>query len=186
VSGAPAERTDTLWTIGHWNLAPEAFLAPLRATGIELLVDVRSLPGSRHSPQFNQEEMQRWLGDAAVDYAHLAELGGRRRALGVDRAVNAGWQNASFHHYADYALSDTYLDGIERLEDLACNRPSVIMCGEPVPWRCHRSLIADTLVVRGWNVVHLMAHAAPIRHELGRWGATPLVGNDGRVTYPAS
>lgn len=174
-----------IWTVGHWNLEPAAFLRPLAAANIELLVDVRSLPGSRRSPQFNREEMATWLDEAGVSSLHLAELGGRRLAHRVDRSLNAGWQNTSFRNYADYTLGDDYAAGIERLVALARERRSVIMCGEPVPWRCHRSIIANTLTVRGWTVWHLLHGAAPIRHELGRWGATPVVDPDGRITYPA-
>ena len=173
-----------VWTIGHWNLEVEAFLAPLREASIETVLDVRSLPGSRRSPQFDREEMDRWLRHAGLDYLHVADLGGRRRGQGVDPWVNAGWRNDSFHHYADYTLGEAFRAGLARLEAMASTRRVAVMCGEPVPWRCHRSIISDHLVTRGWTVVHLSTTGAPIVHELGRWGATPVVGDDATITYP--
>jgi len=175
-----------IWTIGHWTCPVPAFLEPLDEHGMELLVDVRAQPGSRRSPQFSSDAMPGWLRDAGIDYVHLAELGGRRPRQDVDPAVNAGWQNASFKNYADYTLTDAYERGIERLTALARSRRAVVMCGEPMPWRCHRLLVANTLVARGWTVWHLMVGAAARRHRLGQWGATPVVDESGRVTYPAA
>lgn len=180
-----SEQERSIWTIGHWNVEPDAFLAPLRSAGIRTVADVRSLPGSRRSPQFDQEAMSEWLAAAGVAYRHLGDLGGRRRHQGIDPERNAGWESESFRNYADYTLSDQFRDGLGELEALAQDQPTVVMCGEPMPWRCHRSLIATALVVRGWTVWHLLHGAAPIRHELGRWGAEPEVGPDGVVTYPA-
>lgn len=177
--------TSEIWTVGHWNLSVEEFLRPLRDTQIQLLVDVRSLPGSRRSPQFNREAMERWLPDAGITYTHMADLGGRRRSQDVDPDVNAGWNNESFKRYADYTLDDSYSDAITALDNLALAQRTVIMCGEPVPWRCHRSIIADTLVSRNWTVTHLLHGAPPVNHVLGKWGAKPVVGDDGRVFYPA-
>ena len=174
-----------LWTIGHWTCPREKFLAPLLDADIEQLVDVRALPGSRRSPQFDSDEMQQWLADSDIDYLHLAELGGRRRKQEVDPDLNAGWHNSSFKNYADYALSDSFRDGLRRLTALATERRTVVMCGEPMPWRCHRLLIANLLVARGWRVHHLVVDNAPREHELGKWGAEPVVAADGRVTYPA-
>lgn len=173
-----------MWTIGHWTCPEPKFLAPLRAQRIGLLADVRAQPGSRRSPQFGRDEMQQWLDRAEIDYVHLPELGGRRGRQDVEPSINAGWRNASFKNYADYTLGDSYRNGIERLIDLATAKRVVIMCGEPMPWRCHRLLIADTLTARGWTVWHLIDDAAPRRHELGQWGATPSVDVDGRLTYP--
>ncbi len=174
----------TIWTIGHWTCPRDVFLQPLDEAGIELVADVRSLPGSRRSPQFDREQMPTWLADDGIDYVHLAELGGRRRKQPVDPALNAGWENASFRNYADYTLSDEYRAGIDRLTGLARERRVAILCGEPMPWRCHRSVIANTLTAAGWQVWHLLTDGRPRLHEFGQWGATPDVADDGRITYP--
>lgn len=175
-----------IWTIGHWTCPVEEFLRPLHQEGITLLVDVRAHPGSRRSPQFSGDAMAQWLGDAGIASLHLPELGGRRCQQDVDPTANAGWKNASFRNYADYTLTGGYEVGISRLTALARERRTVVMCGEPMPWRCHRLLISNTLTVRGWTVWHLMGEAAPRRHRLGQWGAAPVVDALERLTYPAS
>lgn len=179
------DRTDVMWTIGHWNCPESVFVAALEVPDIQVVVDVRSVPGSRRSPQFGTEAMQGWLTTAGIGYVHMSELGGRRRKQrDVDPLANAGWENESFKNYADYTLTPGYEEGIERLMGLAREQRVAIMCGEPMPWRCHRSLIANTLTARGWTVWHLSATAKPRLHELGRWGAAPQVSDDGVVTYP--
>ncbi|MEU5842714.1 DUF488 domain-containing protein [Rhodococcus sp. NPDC047139] len=174
-----------LWTIGHWTCPQSVVLDTLTSADIELLVDVRKVPGSRRSPWFGESAMPSWLDTAGIGYLHLPELGGRRPRLeDVDPAVNAGWQNASFKNYADYTLTEEFESGLAQLTGIAMEQRVAIMCGEPMPWRCHRLLIANTLTARGWTVVHLINRAEPRRHELGRWGATPTVGRGGVVTYP--
>lgn len=172
-----------IWTVGHSTLEPEAFRAELAGADIDLLADVRSLPGSRKFPQFDRERMATWLAESGVVYEHVPELGGRRRRSKREPELNAGWQNASFRNYADHTLTDEYEDGLRHVIGLAREHRVALMCAEAVPWRCHRSLIANTLVARGWSVRHLMPDARPIEHELGRWGA-PAVVDDGRVLYP--
>lgn len=175
-----------LWTIGHWACPPDTVLETLASAAIGLLADVRKTPASRASPQFNTEQLSSWLPAAGVSYVHLPELAGRRpRSKHVDPATNAGWQNASFRNYADYTLTPDYETGLARLSELAHSNRVAIMCGEPMPWRCHRLLIANTLTARGWAVTHLMTNARPQQHRLGQWGATPVVDPDGIVTYPA-
>lgn len=175
----------TIWTLGHWTSPVDAVLATLRSVEIDELVDVRKLPGSRRSPQFDAEEMTRWLGGAGIGYRRSAELTGRRpKQRDVDPQLNAGWQNTSFRNYADHTLSAEYEQGIEELEALAAEHHVAVMCGEPMPWRCHRLLISNTLVARGWKVVHLRVGSAPAVHELGAWGARPIVREDGTVIYP--
>lgn len=175
----------TIWTLGHWTSPVDAVLATLRSVEIDELVDVRKLPGSRRSPQFDAEEMTRWLGGAGIGYRRSAELTGRRpKQRDVDPQLNAGWQNTSFRNYADHTLSAEYEQGIEELEALAAEHHVAVMCGEPMPWRCHRLLISNTLVARGWEVVHLRVGSAPDVHELGAWGARPIVREDGTVIYP--
>ena len=175
-----------LWTIGHWTCPEDVFLGTLAGASVEAVVDVRAQPGSRRSPQFGRDVLPVWLAEAGLGYARLPELAGRRpRQPDVDPSVNAGWQNQSFHNYADWTLGEAFASGLEQLKVLARERRVAILCGEPMPWRCHRSLIANVLVAHGWQVWHLVAAAPPRAHELGRWGATPHVARDGVVTYPA-
>jgi len=177
--GGPA----TIWTIGHWTHPIGEFVELLDGSGIELVADVRAQPGSRRSPQFDSDALRQSLRDADIDYLRLAALAGRRRRQDVDPGINAAWQNTSFKNYADYTLSDEYRGGVEQLTALARDRRVVVMCGEPVPWRCHRLIIATTLTAQGWTVLHLMPDGSTRRHELGQWGAAPVVDGD-RVTYP--
>jgi uncharacterized protein (DUF488 family) len=173
-----------VWTVGHW-ICPEAqFTVLLQDAGIELLVDVRAHPGSRRNPQFSRDAIRRWLRAGDIDYVHMPDLGGRRGKRCDATDVNCGWENVSFKNYADYSLTDTYEQAVEELTGLARERPTAIMCAEPMPWRCHRLLISNTLTARGWTVWHLMVGSQPRKHELGRWGAVPSVQPDGRVTYP--
>ncbi len=173
-----------VWTIGHWTRAESTFLQLLAAAQIELVADIRAHPGSRNSPQYGREVMPGWLGRAGIDYLHLEELGGRRRKQPDADERNAGWKNASFKNYADYTRTASYEQGIARLADLATGRRVVLMCAEPTPWRCHRLLVSNTLVARGWNVEHIIGDVEPSPHRLGQWGATPAVDAEQRVTYP--
>lgn len=181
--GQPAEPR-SIWTVGHWTCPQDKVLANLAGPGIEALVDVRAQPGSRRSPQFGQDELRRWLGEADIDYLHVPELASRRRKQNADPAINAAWQNQSFHNYADHTLTPEFAAGLARLEELAARQRTVVMCGEPMPWRCHRLLIANALAARGWQVSHLMTDQPPRPHVLGQWGATPAVDDNGLVTYP--
>lgn len=173
-----------IWTIGHWTCPESAFLQPLFDHGIDVIADVRAHPGSRRNPHFGREVMPHWLAAAGIDYFHLPELGGRRPTQHTQSDVNGGWRQPSFKNYADYTLTVDYRNGIDRLTRMAQSHRAAIMCGEPMPWRCHRLLIANTLTVQGWTVWHLMGDVAPRTHELGKWGARPSVSHDGQVTYP--
>ena len=173
-----------IWTIGHWTCPIPAFLEPLDDRRIEVLVDVRAHPGSRRNPQFGSDAMAIWLPENGIDYRRIAALGGRRRRQDVDPNTNAAWQNSSFKNYADYTLTDDYRSGIDELISIATTHRVAIMCGEPMPWRCHRLLIANTLVAQGWSVEHLVTGGVPRTHVLGQWGAAPSVDVDGVVTYP--
>ncbi|HET7725492.1 MAG TPA: DUF488 domain-containing protein [Propionibacteriaceae bacterium] len=184
-SDAATSARRELWTVGHWNCPAEVLLTTLHSAEIALVADVRKLTGSRRSPQFSAPEMVDWLADDGVGYRHLPALAGRRpRQHGVDPVLNAGWQNASFKNYADYTLSDEFEEGLSELVALAEERRTVLLCGEPLPWRCHRLLIANVLAARGWTVVHLQNTGKPLVHRLGQWGAVPAVAADGTVTYP--
>jgi uncharacterized protein (DUF488 family) len=144
-----------IWTIGHSTRKIEDFIAALEAHRIKLLVDVRSLPGSKRYPQFNKETLAKSLQEHGIHYEHFAELGGRRKPRPDSR--NIAWRNASFRGYADYMETEDFRRGVDRLVDLANDiGPTAIMCAEAVWWRCHRALISDCLKVRGTEVTHIV------------------------------
>jgi uncharacterized protein (DUF488 family) len=169
-----------MFTIGHSNRALDAFVGLLDAFEIRLLADVRTVPRSRQWPHFRADELARSLPTHGIAYAHMPDLGGWRRS--ARDSPNQAWRNTSFRGYADYALTPEFADALAALKDLAVERRTAIMCSEALWWRCHRRLIADRLVVDGWQVLHIgsTAHADP--HRLPEF-ATPLA--DGRVLYPA-
>ncbi|RPH77838.1 MAG: DUF488 domain-containing protein, partial [Nitrospiraceae bacterium] len=171
-------RRPTIWTIGHSTRPIGEFTDLLRAHAIRLLVDVRTIPRSRHNPQFNTDTLALSLGDAGLHYHHLPELGGLRKPK--KDSVNDGWRNASFRGYADYMQTDKFWSALEEVMMHGRQRPSAMMCAEAVPWRCHRSLIADALVTRGWEVRHIMDPTNAKPHQLT---AFALVA-DGALTYP--
>lgn len=169
----------TMHTIGHSNRGFEALLALLRAHDIEQVVDVRTIPKSRHNPQFARDQLAPHLRARKINYRWLPALGGLRRA-GKD-SPNTGWRNASFRGFADYMMTEEFKVGLAALEDVAAVRSTAIMCAEAVPWRCHRSLIADALVEEGWNVRHITSRASAKPHTL-----TPFLRKgDGELVYPA-
>lgn len=175
-----------IWTIGHWTCPEDVVLETLCGAGITMVADVRKMPGSRRSPQFDSTAMPSWLDEAGIEYEHHVALGGRRpKQKDVDPTLNAGWQNSSFRNYADYTLGPAFEEGLGRLTAQALTHRVAIMCGEPMPWRCHRLILSNTLTARGWKVVHLINGSAPKHHELGQWGATPVLAEDGVLTYPA-
>ena len=144
-----------IWTIGHSTRKIDHFISLLEENGIKLVVDVRSLPGSKRYPQFNKEALAESLREHGIRYEHLPELGGRRKARHDSR--NTAWRNASFRGYADYMETEEFGKGVKLLVDLANDSgPAVIMCAEAVWWRCHRSLISDYLKVRGIEVIHIL------------------------------
>jgi uncharacterized protein (DUF488 family) len=144
-----------IWTIGHSTRDIDDFISLLKENEIKLLVDVRSLPGSRRYPRFNQETLANSLGESGIRYEHFPELGGRRKPKPDSR--NTAWRNLSFRGYADYMETEEFRKGMERLLDLADEVGSTaIMCAEAVWWRCHRSLISDYLKERGVEVIHIL------------------------------
>lgn len=173
-----------VWTVGHWVRPRDEFAALLAGEHVTQVLDIRSFPGSRKSPQYNREALWRWLSDMGVWYSHLPELGGRRRRQPVNPSINAGWENPSFRNYADYTTTLDYRLGIERLESLAAGKRTALLCGEPMPWRCHRLLVANTLTARGWTVEHIVDAEKVQTHQLGMWGAAPRLELDRSVTYP--
>jgi uncharacterized protein (DUF488 family) len=167
-----------LFTIGHSTHSIEEFLALLNAHGIRHLVDVRSIPKSRHVPQFNSEPLASSLNSANIAYTHLKDIGGRRHSR--KDSINTGWRNTSFRGYADYMATQPFAEGLNTLIEIATTTPASIMCAEAVPWRCHRSLIADALILRGWQVRDILTAAPAAEHKL-----TPfLVAVNGQPTYP--
>jgi uncharacterized protein (DUF488 family) len=168
----------TLYTIGHSTRTTRQFVDLLRAHGVEQVVDVRTIPMSRHNPQFNRLALSRALRAVKIGYRHVKALGGLRHAR--PDSVNLGWRNASFRGYADYMQSEDFAAGLARLEQLAARRPTAIMCAEAVPWRCHRSLIADALTVARWRVLHIQSRHTARRHKR----TTFLRVRSGRIVYP--
>lgn len=173
-----------MWTVGHSTTEIDTFIGILRANDIATLADIRSYPGSRHSPQFGQHELTGSLAQAGITYAHLPDLGGRRPRQDVDEARNAAWRNRSFRNYADYLSSDSFARGYAELVALTSASRTVLMCAEAVPWRCHRTIVSDVLVARGYSVIHLIGDQAK-PHVLGAWGPQPR-NDEGTVTYPAA
>ena len=143
-----------LHTIGHSTRPAEVFIGLLRTYGIVTLADVRSVPRSRHNPQFERDVLAAGLEALGIGYAHLPALGGMRRPR--PDSVNLGLRSAGFRGYADHMQTDEFRRGLERLEVLAGAGPTAIMCAEAEPSRCHRGLLADALLVRGWRVVHIL------------------------------
>ena len=168
----------TLYSIGHSTHTARELVELLRAHGVERVVDVRAIPGSRHNPQFGRLALARSLRASRIGYRHLKALGGRRRAL--PDSMNLGWRNASFRGYADYMQTDAFAAGLARLAELATQRSTAIMCAEAVPWRCHRSLIADALAVTGWRVLHIQSRKTARPHETTAF----LEVRAGRLVYP--
>jgi uncharacterized protein (DUF488 family) len=168
-----------VYTIGHSTRPIGDFVALLEAHGIKKVVDVRTIPKSRHNPQFNQEELRKSLAAAGIAYRHLKALGGLRHAL--QDSVNTGWRNLSFRGFADYMQTEEFDRGLELLETIARKQPTAIMCAEGNPWRCHRSLIGDALVKRKWQVLEISSRKTARPHKL-----TPFLRvRKGRLVYPA-
>ena len=155
----------TIWTIGHSNRTLEEFLAVLAPARIESIADVRRFPGSRKWPHFGGEALRESLGAQGIAYLHLPELGGRR-GRAASGSPNTAWRVESFNAYADHMQSEEFREGLARLMTSAEARRTAIMCSEAVPWRCHRRLIADALLVRGWEVVDLMSPTQQKPHPL--------------------
>jgi uncharacterized protein (DUF488 family) len=153
-----------IYTIGHSNRSIEGFVELLTAHGVEQLVDVRTIPRSKHNPQFNSENLSSSLQKHKIRYLHMKELGGLRHPK--KDSVNQGWHNDSFRGYADYMQSSEFESGLQDLIRLGKEAPTAIMCAEAVPWRCHRSLIADALIVRGFVVKDIMSSTAAKSHSL--------------------
>jgi uncharacterized protein (DUF488 family) len=169
----------TIFTVGHSTRPIDEFLRLLKAHGVQRVVDVRTIPRSRHNPQFNRGQLSPALHRVRIHYRHMPGLGGLRRAR--RDSANAGWRNASFRGYADYMQTPGFDDNLEVCIDLAIQERVVLMCAEAVPWRCHRSLIADALLARGIDTREITSRIRTRPHSL-----TPFARVNGtHVTYPA-
>ncbi len=168
-----------IFTIGHSTRPLKEFIGLLQAHGVKRLVDVRTVPRSRHNPQFNRDTLPEMLAAQGISYTHMPGLGGLRHSRAD--SPNMGWRTGGFRGFADYMQTGEFDGNIEKLMELGRRERTAFMCAEAVPWRCHRSLIADALLARGVTVVHIMGKTSVIVHEL-----TSFARVDGiRVTYPA-
>lgn len=170
----------TIYTIGHSTRSLEEFVNTLKTYEIRLLADVRSMPGSRKYPHFNMENLQSSLEQEGISYLHLRKLGGRRQANKDSR--NLGWRNMSFRAYADYMQTEDFNHGLEELTSQANHVRTAIMCAEAVPWRCHRSLVADALLVRGYQVMDIFSSTKQNAHHLTSFAQVEGL----KITYPAA
>ncbi|MEO7904196.1 MAG: DUF488 domain-containing protein [Candidatus Saccharimonadales bacterium] len=169
----------TIFTVGHSTHPIDEFIELLRAHGVTQLIDIRTVPKSRHNPQFMQDSLEKTMPDAAIRYRYMANLGGLRHT--TKESINTAWRNASFRGYADYMQTDDFAAGIDELIQYTQGQPTAIMCAEAVPWRCHRSMVGDALVVRGGvQVRDIMTPTSAKPHTL-----TSFASVDGnRVFYP--
>ncbi|HEV2349251.1 MAG TPA: DUF488 domain-containing protein [Terriglobia bacterium] len=173
-----AEQTLVVMTIGHSNRPLETFVQMLRAHGVQQVIDVRTIPRSRHNPQFNLDSLPDDLRAAKILYRHVPGLGGLRRPR--RDSPNAGWRNSTFRGFADYMQTKEFTVNLGKLMKLAAARQVALMCAEAVPWRCHRSLIADALAVRGIPVEHIITRTFRRSHQI-----TPFARVEGkRISYP--
>ena len=165
-------------TIGHSNRGIEDFIALLRQNGIACLLDIRTVPKSRHNPQFGQDQLAASLAEAGIEYRYLRGLGGLRHPLAD--SPNGAWRNLSFRGYADYMQTEEFAANVDAVAELGRNTACVLMCAEAVPWRCHRSLVADALLVRGVAVDEIIDARQRRPHRM-----TPFARVEGlRITYP--
>lgn len=145
----------TIYTIGHSTHSLAEFIKMMKSFDIKILADIRSMPGSRKFPQFDQDSLKISMEEAGISYIHLISLGGRRKAKKDTK--NTRWNNPSFRGYADYMETEEFRSAIKELENIASEKNTVIMCSEAVWWRCHRSMISDSLKAKHWTVLHIMA-----------------------------
>ena len=165
-------------TVGHSTRSQEDFIALLQAHAVKRLVDVRSIPRSRHNPQFNRDRIASALRRAGVSYLHMKDLGGLRHPR--SDSPNTAWRNASFRGFADYMQTRRFAAGLRKLMKIAKTKQTAIMCAEAVPWRCHRSLIADALLAHGYRVEEILSLKRTRPHVLTPWARV----KGAKITYP--
>lgn len=174
----PKPFATAVMTLGHSTRPIKEFVHILKSHGVKRVADVRTIPRSRHNPQFNRETLAASLRAAGIAYTHLPELGGLRKTSVA--SPNTGWRNASFRGFADYMQTPEFEAGLARFLTLSKKGPTALMCAEAVPWRCHRSLVADALLARGITAEHIMSATKRYPHKL-----TPFAKQRGlRITYP--
>ncbi|HEV2282831.1 MAG TPA: DUF488 domain-containing protein [bacterium] len=170
-----------IYTIGHSTRSFDGLVEALRSFGVRTLADIRTVPRSRHVPQFNAESLRRALPNRRIRYRHIKALGGLRKPRAG--STNTAWRNTGFRGFADYMETPEFAEALAELRALARDAgPVAIMCAEAVPWRCHRSLVADALIARGDEVVDIMNPGKGSPHKLTRWARV----EDKRVTYPGA
>ncbi|MEO7364566.1 MAG: DUF488 domain-containing protein [Candidatus Saccharimonadales bacterium] len=168
-----------IYTIGHSTRTIEDFTDLLDSQDIKQLIDIRTIPKSRHNPQYGNENLEKSLSAVGIDYIYLKKLGGLRPK--IKNSENEGWRNLSFRNYADYMQTNEFIDGIESLLKLASQATTAIMCAEAVPWRCHRSLVGDALLVRQVSVTDIISKTNIKEHALTSFAVV----NGKKITYPA-
>lgn len=168
----------TVFTLGHSTLPIEHFIDLLQTYGIERLIDIRTIPRSRHNPQFNGPTLAASLMTEHIEYVHMLALGGLRHAK--KDSANTGWRNSSFRGYADYMQTELFQDALITLIQMSIEKHAAIMCAEAVPWRCHRSLVADALIVRAVPVVDILSKNSYRMHKLTAFAKVKGM----QITYP--
>ncbi len=174
------KKSESIFAIGHSTRKLSDFIQILQAHGVNMLIDIRTIPRSRHNPQFNQNSLKEKLKANKIRYVHLKELGGLRRP--VKDSVNKGWRNTSFRGFADYMQTEEFSGGLRKLVGFGKKRRVAIMCAEGNPFRCHRSLVADALTVRKVEVFHISSRTSVREHTMTRFAVT----NGTKITYPPS
>ncbi len=178
-SSSKLARKTVIFTVGHSTRQTPEFLELLKCYEIKNVVDIRTIPKSRHNPQFNGDVLEKSLKEAGIEYLHLKGLGGLRHPL--KDSQNTAWKNASFRGFADYMQTEEFKENIENLIRISEEKTTAVMCAEAVPWRCHRSLIGDALLIRGIQVRHIINAHSIKDHTLTPWAK---VANKS-ITYPA-
>ena len=169
-----------IYTVGHSTRPSEVFVGLLTAHGIQTLVDVRTIPRSRHNPQYNADALAATLAEHAIAYVHAPALGGLRKPR--PDSINLGWRNTSFRGYADYMQTPAFQSAIDALIARSEVERTAIMCAEAVPWRCHRSLVADALTARGIEAREIVSETKATPHKLTSFAKV----DQWEVTYPAT
>lgn len=171
---------NTVFTIGHSTRAIDEFIDLLKKNKIKQLIDIRSIPGSRHNPQYGQQALEESLKQAGIDYIYIKELGGLRKSSQGE--LNDGWHNKSFRNYADYMQTEEFAEGLQQLLGLAKKEIVAIMCAEALPWRCHRSLVSDALLAHNVPVCEIIDQKNIREHKLTSFAV--IEGK--KITYPKS
>lgn len=167
-----------IFTIGHSTHAIDEFVTILQEYDIQVVVDIRTIPKSRHNPQYNKADLEASLKQQGIGYQHIDKLGGLRHT--TKDSINVGWRNKSFRGYADYMATSEFEAGLNALVKIASDKVTTIMCAEVLPWRCHRSLVADALTKKGWLVHDVMSRTKSTRHKLTSF----LTVKKGQLIYP--